>query len=181
MILRFDQWSGKSGLLVGAGITTVIVLSLAEPLSLLPITLITHLAKEILFLSNRSSNHGHHAELWPFVSALSHEFSSPLCPRPPPLLRRQSCPLPSFSEQRTPGKRSHGHHRQVSGRQTSPPLDHHANLTVINLFLNNSNGELPCVERTEQGQYRLPMDGLWQHGNSFFWTLTQVFAQVPCI
>ena len=121
MILRFDQWSGKSGLLVGAGITTVIVLSLAETLSLLPITLITHLAKEILFLSNRSSNQGHHAELWPFVSSLSHEFSSPLCPRPPPLLRRQSCPLPSFSEQRTPGKRSHGHHRQVSGRQTSPP------------------------------------------------------------
>ena len=59
-----------------------------------------------------------------------------------------------------------------------PPLALHPNLTVIDLFLNNSKGELPCVERTEQGQYRLPMDGLWQHGNSFFWTLTQVFAQV---
>ena len=62
-----------------------------------------------------------------------------------------------------------------------PPLDHHPNLTVINLFLNNSNGELPNVERTDRGQYRLPMDGLWQHGNSFVWTLTLLFAQVPCV
>ena len=61
-----------------------------------------------------------------------------------------------------------------------PPLSLHPNLTVIDLFLNNSNGELPCVEKTERGQYRLPMEGLWQHGNSFWWTLSQVFAQVPC-
>ena len=59
-----------------------------------------------------------------------------------------------------------------------PPLASHPNFTVINLFLNNSAGELPCVEQTEEGQYRLPMDGLWQHGNSFLWTLRQLFAQV---
>jgi glucuronosyltransferase len=59
-----------------------------------------------------------------------------------------------------------------------PPLAHHPNHTVIDLYLNNTAGLLPNVEQTELGQYRLPMDGLWHHGNSFLWTLRQVFEQV---
>ena len=62
-----------------------------------------------------------------------------------------------------------------------PPLASHPNLTVIDLFLNNSDGSLPCVAVTARGQYRLPMEGLWQHGNSFWWTLRQLFSQVEVL
>ena len=62
-----------------------------------------------------------------------------------------------------------------------PPLSSHPNLTVIDLYLNNSLGDLPGVEVRERAQYRLPMEGLWQHGNSFWWTLKTLFLQVDVL
>ena len=58
-----------------------------------------------------------------------------------------------------------------------PPLPEHQNFTLIDLFLNNSQGELSFVERKEFAQYRLPMDGLWNDGNSFTWSIKSLFQQ----
>ena len=59
-----------------------------------------------------------------------------------------------------------------------PPLPSHQNFTVLDLYLNNSGGELGFVEQSEFAQYRLPMADLWADGNSFWWSLTALFQQV---
>ena len=48
----------------------------------------------------------------------------------------------------------------------------------MDLYLNNSGGQLSYLERREQAQYRLPMAGLWQDGLSFSWTLTSLVQQM---
>ena len=59
-----------------------------------------------------------------------------------------------------------------------PPLANHENLTLINLYLNNSKGELAFLEQNEFAQYRLPMEDLWTDGNSFWWSLKSLIQQI---
>ena len=48
----------------------------------------------------------------------------------------------------------------------------------MDLYLNNSAGQLSYLERSDRAQYRLPMAGLWQDGLSFSWTLTSLVQQM---
>ena len=59
-----------------------------------------------------------------------------------------------------------------------PPLPEHENFTLIDLYLNNSDGELEFLEQSEFAQYRLPMEGLWTDGHSFWWSLKTLFQQI---
>ena len=59
-----------------------------------------------------------------------------------------------------------------------PLLPSHQNFTLVDLYLNNSNGELDFIEQSEFAQYHLPMDDLWTDGNSFWWSLKSLFQQV---
>eukprot|EP00090_Calanus_glacialis_P014256 TRINITY_DN23000_c0_g1_i1.p1 TRINITY_DN23000_c0_g1~~TRINITY_DN23000_c0_g1_i1.p1 ORF type:complete len:522 (-),score=113.84 TRINITY_DN23000_c0_g1_i1:92-1657(-) len=59
-----------------------------------------------------------------------------------------------------------------------PPLPDHDNFTLIEMYLNNSQGELGFLERSEFAQYRLPMEELWTDGNSFWWSLKTLFQQI---
>ena len=45
-----------------------------------------------------------------------------------------------------------------------PPFSTHPNLTIIDLFLDNLEGDLKFVEKTRFGEFRYPMDAVWSKG-----------------
>jgi len=52
----------------------------------------------------------------------------------------------------------------------------HSNFTLIELTVNNTDGRVPFVEQVEAGEFRLPMEVVWQSGNNFQWALRMLFS-----
>ena len=47
-----------------------------------------------------------------------------------------------------------------------PPITSHSNLTLIDLSVDNSEGNLDFVEKTKNGEFRYPMQDVWLMGDS---------------
>jgi len=47
----------------------------------------------------------------------------------------------------------------------------HANFSLIELTVNNSQGDLPFVTYGEEAEFRLPLELIWSSGKNLLWTI----------
>jgi len=52
----------------------------------------------------------------------------------------------------------------------------HPNFTLIELTINNTHGNVPFVPQVVEGEFRLPMELIWQNGNNFIWSWKMILA-----